>query len=249
MPEHWLTEAERLRLTSYPIEVAAEDLVTFFTLTESDHKFLSNLRYDANRLGCALQLCALRYLGFVPDALPEAPATVTEFLARQLGVMPDSVNSYAVRAQTRTDHLQEIESYLGFHKATPAEKAAIERWLVERAMEHDRPLLLLQMLCERLQALKLVRRGVTLLERAVTKARQEARTIIWQTVSPLITDETTTALAQLLIVDEQGKRTPLHWLRTGATSHSAAAILGVLEKIVHLRQLGVERWDFGRAQP
>lgn len=50
MPEHWLTAAERLRLTSYPTEIAAEDLVTFFTLTESDRKLLrSNLRHAVNR--------------------------------------------------------------------------------------------------------------------------------------------------------------------------------------------------------
>lgn len=250
MPEHWLTEAERMRLTSYPTEIAAADLVTFFTLTEGDRKLpLSNLRHDANRLGLALQLCTLRYLGFVPDALHKAPASVIAFLARQLNVSPESLNSYGERSQTRTDHLQEIEGYLGFHKATPGEREALDGWLVERALEHDRPLLLLQMLCERLQALKLVRPGVTLLERAVTRARQEARALTWHTVSPLLTDETKAALDALLVADEQGRRTPLHWLRTGATSHSAGAILGVLEKIVHLRGLGVERWDLSALNP
>lgn len=61
MPEHWLTESELARLTGYPAEVPTTDLVTFFTLTESDRKLLlSNLRHDANRLGIALQLCTLR---------------------------------------------------------------------------------------------------------------------------------------------------------------------------------------------
>lgn len=196
-----------------------------------------------------MQLCTLRYLGFAPDSLHKAPTSITVFLSQQLGVSPESLNSYGERSQTRTDHLQEIESYLGFHRATPEEKSDIERWLVERALEHDRPLLLLQMLCERLQALKLVRPGVTLLERAVTKARQEERAIIWQMVASLLTNETKAALDKLLVIDEQGRRTLLHWLRTGATSHSAGAILGVLEKIVHLRGLGVEQWDLSSLNP
>lgn len=196
-----------------------------------------------------MQLCALRYLGFVPDVLPQASATGTGFLSQQLDVSPESSNSYGERSQTRTDHLQEIESYLGFHKATPEEKAAIERWLVERALEHDRPLLLMQMRCERLQALKLVRPGVTLLERATMRARQEARSIIWQTVSPGLSDETKVELDRLLVADVQSRRTSLRWLRTGATSHSAGAILSVLEKIVHLRQLGVEQGDLRALNP
>jgi hypothetical protein len=36
---------------------------------------------------------------------------------------------------------------LGFHKTSAAEKKQIERWLLERALEHDRPLFLLQLLC------------------------------------------------------------------------------------------------------
>lgn len=34
MPEHWLTDAERIRLTSFPKEIPEADVVTFFTLTE-----------------------------------------------------------------------------------------------------------------------------------------------------------------------------------------------------------------------
>jgi hypothetical protein len=32
MPEHWLTEVESLRLTSFPEEMPEADVVTFFTL-------------------------------------------------------------------------------------------------------------------------------------------------------------------------------------------------------------------------
>jgi hypothetical protein len=170
MPEHWLTEVESLRLTSFPEEMPEADVVTFFTLTESDRELLIRLHGEANRLGCALQLCMLRYLGFVPDDLQKSTASVVRFLARQLEVSPDSINSYGERSQTRTDHLQEVEHHLGFHKASAAEKQEIEHWLRDRALEHDRPLLLLQLLCERLHAQKIVRPGISLLERSVTTA-------------------------------------------------------------------------------
>ena len=117
MPERWMTEAEIVRFTSYPTEIPEADVVTFFTLTENDRGLLSALRGDDSRLGFALQLCTLRYLGFVPADLSQSPSPAANFLARQLQVSPDIIDVYGERPQTRTDHLQEIERHLGFHKA------------------------------------------------------------------------------------------------------------------------------------
>src|SRR5262245_22396135 len=118
MPEHWLTEAEISRFTNYPAEISEVDIIPFFTLTDDDRKSIARLHHNPNRLGFALQLCTLRYQGFVPDNLQAAPAPVIKFLARQLDVSPEVIDSYGERAQTRTSHLTEIESRLGFHKTS-----------------------------------------------------------------------------------------------------------------------------------
>jgi TnpA family transposase len=249
MPEHWLTESEIGRFTTYPTEIPEADVVTFFTLTESDRRLLAGLHGEANRLGFALQLCTLRYLGFVPDDLQKSPLPVIRFLARQLAVSPASINSYGERSQTRTDHLQAIENHLGFHKASITEKHEIERWLGERALEHDRPLLLLQLLCERLHAKKIVRPGLTLLERSVTVARQQAHEATWEMIAPLLSAEDRRHLDRLLVVDEQLGVTPLTRYRTAATSHSASAILKVLEKITQMRATGLTGRDLGVLNP
>jgi hypothetical protein len=44
MPEHWLAEAEMVRLISYPPEIPEADVVTLFTRTESDCRLLAELR-------------------------------------------------------------------------------------------------------------------------------------------------------------------------------------------------------------
>jgi hypothetical protein len=76
-------------------------------------------------------------------------------------------------------------------------------------MEHDRPLLLLQLLCERLHAQKIVRPGLTLLERSVTTARQQAQAATWELIAPLLSAEDRTGLDRLLVVDEAIGLTPL----------------------------------------
>ena len=42
---------------------------------------------------------------------------------------------------------------------------ALQTWLVERALEHDQPMLLLQLACDELRRQHIVRPGLTRLER------------------------------------------------------------------------------------
>jgi Domain of unknown function (DUF4158) len=131
-------------LTRFPDRIAENEVIAFFTLTAADRRWLARLRGGGQRLGLALQLGILRHLGFVPENLTEAPAAVVEFLAPQLAAAPELLAEYGSRVQTRTDHLSEIEAYLGFRKLTIIEETEIDDWLTARAVEHDRPLLLLQ---------------------------------------------------------------------------------------------------------
>jgi hypothetical protein len=62
MPVRFLSDAELARLSSWPDEIAAEDLVTFFTLSPDDLAWLAGFNRDETRLGAAVQLCALPWL-------------------------------------------------------------------------------------------------------------------------------------------------------------------------------------------
>ena len=80
MPQRFLTRAERERLRRFPLHVGRKDVVTHFTLTQRDLTEIRNRTGDHNRLGFAMQLCALRYLGFCPDDLTSAPADVVLYV-------------------------------------------------------------------------------------------------------------------------------------------------------------------------
>jgi hypothetical protein len=54
----------------------------------------------ANRLGFALQLGALRYLGFCPKDVVDAPKLVIEYVANQLGTPAGCLDEYGSRSQT-----------------------------------------------------------------------------------------------------------------------------------------------------
>jgi TnpA family transposase len=108
MSIQFFTNAERERLNRFPAEIQYQDLVTFFTLSEADRDQIPVCSAIHNRLGFALQLCTLRFMGFVPDDLQSIPPAVVEYVARQLNTIPDDLAEYGTRDQTRTEHLQKI---------------------------------------------------------------------------------------------------------------------------------------------
>src|SRR4051794_24418736 len=170
MPGRFLTDAERDRLRRFPAEIPPEDRVDYFTLSDRDQVQVRQQRGGPNRLGFALQLCTLRYLGFVPDQLRGVPSAVIAHLAQQLGTAPESLAAYGDRPHTRTDHLQEVVAYLGFRKAGAGDLRALRPWLVARPLEPARPPLLWQLACEKPRPDKVVRRGPPRLERLVVAA-------------------------------------------------------------------------------
>src|SRR5439155_23437056 len=184
-----------------------------------------------------------RYLGFALDDLLTVPSSVVKYVARQLGASPEALKQYGTRPQTRTDHLQEILSYLEFREASATDLQALASFVLERALEHDKPIVLFQMACEHLKSKRIVRPGVTTLERMVITAREQAERETYRRLQPLLTEELRARLDQVLVPDTTIKRTLLVWLRQGAVSFSPAAIVGEIEKLSYVRSLGVEGWD------
>ena len=85
----FLNVAERARMQSFPDEICRDDLIVFFTLCAEDILEVGRLRPAHNRLGFALSLGALRYLGFIPVDLSTAPPEAVEFVAHQVDADPD----------------------------------------------------------------------------------------------------------------------------------------------------------------
>jgi hypothetical protein len=88
------SDEEIKRLRSWPGELGRNELIRYFTLGSDDRDWLSRAaRGVGNRLGLAVQMCTLPWLGFVPDDVADAPPAAVNRLAVQLGRRPQLSSS------------------------------------------------------------------------------------------------------------------------------------------------------------
>ncbi|GIH97778.1 DDE transposase [Planobispora siamensis] len=158
---------------------------------------------------------------------------------------PAALKLYGQRAQTRSDHLAEIATYLGW-KSAPAGGTAmkeLEQFLLDRAMEHDSPTLLFNLAREYLMAAKVIRPGVLVLAKMVRAARRAASDLTSQMVGHLLTEEVRADLERMLVVDATLGMTRLEWLTHPAKDASAAAVKSAIDKLAWLRGIDAHRID------
>jgi hypothetical protein len=121
----WPSPSERRALDAFPEQIGPEDLDEHFKLSPADMRFALRHRGDS-RLGAAVQLCALRWLGFVPEQLTAIPQPALLELCDQLEAKPADLDGYGAREQTRTDQLAAARTHAGFREWDARESAALE---------------------------------------------------------------------------------------------------------------------------
>jgi hypothetical protein len=110
----FFSTGEIRELEGWPAEVGRDELVRYFRLAAEDVEWIKRTARGApNKIGLAIQLCALPWLGFVPDEVKAAPPAAVARISTQLGVEAGALRYYGSRGQTRSDHLVLVANRLG----------------------------------------------------------------------------------------------------------------------------------------
>ena len=242
MPVAFLTDEQARRYGRYTGEPTAAQLARFFYLDDADRALIMRRREDHLRLGFAVQLGTVRFLGTFLTDPTDVPAGVVTHLSRQLRIAdPSCLPRYLNRPVTHYDHAQEIQrryGYRDFHE--PQEVFRLIRWLYTRAwLSAERPSVLFDLATARLVERKVLLPGVTVLERLVASIRDRAATRLWQRLAQLPNADQQTKLEALVHVPDGTRSSPLDRLRRAPTRVSGPALVAALQRLEHIRAIGV----------
>ena len=218
-------------------------------LSAEDLALVRAKRRPSNRLGFAVQLCVLRHPGrpLDPSELP-SPAMLA-FAASQVGVDPKMFGEYAHRAETRREHLLELQHRLRLRSFRLADWRACVQVGANAAWATDRGEPIVQAMLAHLRADHVLIPAAAVLERIGLAARVRARKRVFQALAEGLTDGARDALEKLLALDPALRRSRFAWLRDCAESPAPSNILGLLDRLEFVRALGVDETRARRIHP
>jgi TnpA family transposase len=241
MPVGFLSQAQREHYGCYTGAPSPDDLDRYFHLDDVDLERIAHKRGDHNRLGFAVQLGTVRYLGtFLTDPL-EVPAPVLQTLAKQLYIASlDGLGVYQTGEQ-RWDHVQEIRDQYGYVEITePLVGWRLTRWLYALCWTGtDRPSVLFERATTWLMTHKVLLPGSSTLERHVARLRSRVETRLWRCLTHSISLEQQTQLEGLLSVPSGQRGSSLDRLRTGPVKVSSSSLVKALLRLGEVRALGI----------
>lgn len=126
-----LTERQRSAFFDLPTDEAV--MLRHFTLANDDLEHIQERRRPENRIGFALQLCALRHPGRLLSQGEVIPEKVLRFIGAQLSITGDALLSYAARRQTRQQHLKALREIYGYKMFSGRGARDLKAWLESEA--------------------------------------------------------------------------------------------------------------------
>lgn len=241
MPVSFLTDAKRESYGRFIGAPSSEELARYFHLDDADHALISSKRGDSSRLGIAVQLTTVRFLGTFLEDPTGVPQVVIQSLAKQLGIQePSSLSSYQ-DGQLHWVHTAEIRTHYGYREfVDPQVGLRLARWLYALCWTGtERPSILFDRAMDWLLAHKVLLPGSTVLEKFVARLRSRVEFRLWRMLGEGITPEQQVHLGALLAVPEGGRNSLLNRLRSGPVTVSGPALVRALERLQTVRNLGI----------
>ena len=233
-----LTPAQRLALLALPVDRV--EAARHYTLSDAELAAINRRRGGRNRLGFALQLCALRYPGRLLHPGEELPHAVVAFAAEQIGVAPDALGGYAFRPNTKYEHSAALQNLFGWRPFEGRPRREIEGWLDQASLTARTGAELAVGFRDELRRCKIIVPGITTIERLCAAALTRCeRTVLARLIEGLDREQGA-RLDQLLDIGPDAARTWLGWLRQSPGAASAAAFHATIERLRHVRGIGLE---------
>lgn len=230
-----LTERQRSALLDLPIDEAS--LLKHYTLADEDIDHIRTRRRPHNRFGFALQLCALRYPGrlLLPGEI--IPYEVSRFLGAQLGLNEADLLEYAIREETRHEHLAALRQLYGYRAFTGQGARELKVWLVKQAEDARSNDDLARQFVDQCRRTQIIVPAISTIERLCADALVAAERRIEARISRRLDCGNRACLDALLIDMVDSHLTGFVWLRQFEPGKNSADVNRLLDRLDLLQNL------------
>ena len=207
MPVNFLTDEQNQSYARYPDNLSQEQLDKYFYLDDKDKELIDACRRDYNKLGYALQLSTVRFLGtFLSNPL-EVPSDAINYITKQLGInLPTDINHYMARKATRSAHCNEIKTLFDYQDFNAIWRFRLIRWLYSQAwFGNERPSILFERCTIWLVIRRVLLPGISTLVIMISRVRERVSKRLWQRLASLANPSQKEQLENLLLIPT-GKR-------------------------------------------
>ena len=211
-----------------------------YSLSPGDLALIRACRGDHNRLGFALMLGYLRYPGRPLKVDERPPATLVAFLAEQIDVLPNCIEDYLAAPRTCRRHAAEAQERVGLRPFGSRPAAELAKWLLPHAIEDDRFVHLAGRVLEECRQRRIAIPSPGTLERLCIEVRQQARREVQRRLTEGLSAEQRKSLDALTERRADTSQSWLTWLRQMPEAAKPTAMLGLIERLAHVRKIGVD---------
>ncbi|MFD0271350.1 Tn3 family transposase [Streptomyces sp. NPDC127106] len=256
MPVEFLTDEQAEAYGTFAEEPTRPELERFFFLDDMDRDLIALRRTEHHRLGFALQMCTVRYIGlFLEDPL-DVPWPVVDHLAEQLEIEDVSqIKRYTERKPTAYEHAWEIRDAYGYHQFEDHEWGRKFRaFLHGRAWtaHAEGPKALFDHAVGWLRRNRVLLPGVSLLARQVAEVRAIAEKRLHATVAKAAwrADPALPGDLVALLKTPEGKRySYLEQLRRPPTRTTGTAMKNALQRVDEIAAFQLGRVKLNKIPP
>lgn len=242
MPTRYLTDEQRRDYGRFAGPPSLDQLARFFHLDAADQELIGTLRGAHNRLGFAIQLGSVRFLGVFPESFDAIPGNVVADLARQIGEPADMDLALYQNGRQRWRHCALIGEHYRFRKFEDDGfcRFRLARWLYALCWSgDDRPGLLMDRAVGWLIANKVLLPGVTTLERTIGRIRDRAQQRLYDRLVAALSTEQRIRIAGLFNSADPGAFATVDALRTIPRRRTATEFGAQLDRLAAIRLFGL----------
>ena len=237
MPTSFVSDVQRQQYGQYVGDPSPPDLARDFYFDALDRIHIHACSGSHHRLGFALQLATVRFLGTFLDTPLAVPESVLRHVARQLNISPlTQITRYLDRPRTARDHARTIAlqyGYRTFHDQP--EHFHFLRWVYDAAWrDGERHGYLFDRAVLWLRQQKILLPGITTLERTIAEVVERTEQRCWRVLvkhAPLpLIDQ----VEQLLTIPEGERSTTLERLRRPPIQRGVRGVYTALRRVADL---------------